>query len=36
MINCNQKKNDNGKIDHINKAYIDQNVEIETNIENIA
>ena len=34
LINCNE--NDNWKIDHINKTYIDQNVDIETNIENIA
>ena len=33
MINCNE--NENGNIDHINKTYIDQNVDIETNIENI-
>ena len=36
MINCNENENDNGKTDHINKTYIDQDVEIETNIENIA
>ena len=35
MINCNENENDNGNIDHINKKYIDQNVDIETNIENI-
>ena len=34
MINCNE--NDNGKMDHINKKYIDQDVDIETNIENIS
>ena len=34
MINCNENKNDNGKIDHMNKTYIDQDVDIETNIEN--
>ena len=33
---CNENKNDNGKIDHINKTYIDQDVDIETNIEHIA
>ena len=32
MINCNENENDNGNIDHINKKYIDQNVDIETNI----
>ena len=36
MINCNVNENDNGKIDNINKTYIDQDVDIETNIENIA
>ena len=36
MINCNENENDNGKVDHINKTNIDQNVDIETNIENIA
>ena len=35
MINCNENKNDNGIIDHINKTYIDQDVEKETNIENL-
>ena len=35
MINCNENENDNGNIDHINKKYRDQNVDIETNIENI-
>ena len=35
MINCNKNDNDNGKIDHIDKKYIDQDVDIETNIENI-
>ena len=34
MINCNENKNDNGKIDHMNKTYIDQDVDIETNMEN--
>ena len=34
MINCNENENDNGKIDHINKT--DKDVDIETNIENIA
>ena len=36
MINCNENENDNGKIDHINKTYMDQDLDIETNIENIA
>ena len=36
MINCNENENDNGKIYHINKTYIDQCAGIETNIENIA
>ena len=27
LINCNENKNDNGKIDHMNKTYIDQDVE---------
>ena len=36
MINCNENQNDNGKKGHINKTYIDQDVDIETNIENIA
>ena len=36
MINCNENENDNCKIDHINKTNIDQDVDIETNIENIA
>ena len=35
MINCNENRNDNGKIDHINNKYTDQN-DIETYIENIA
>ena len=36
MINCNENQNDNGKKGHINKTYIAQDVDIETNIENIA
>ena len=32
MINCNE----NGTKDHINKTYIDQDVDIKTNIENAA
>ena len=26
MINCNEKENDNGRTDHINKTYIDVDV----------
>ena len=36
MLNFNENENDNVKRDHINKTYIDQNVDAETNIENIA
>ena len=36
MIHCNENENDNGKIDHINKTYIDQGLDIDTNIVNIA
>ena len=36
MLNFNENENDNVKIDRINKTYIDQDVDIETNIENIA
>ena len=36
MINCNENENDNGKKNQINQKYIDQDVDIETNIENIA
>ena len=37
MINWNENENDNGKIDRISKTHIDnQEVDIETNIENIA
>ena len=35
IINCNGNENDNDKIDHINKAYKGQDIDIETNIENI-
>ena len=35
MINCNENENDNDKIDHINKTCRDQDVDIETSIENI-
>ena len=33
MINCNENDNCNGKLGHINKAYID--LEVETNVQNI-
>ena len=36
MINFNENENDNSKIDDINKKYIDQDVDIETNKENTA
>ena len=36
MINCNKNENDNEKQDCINKTYIDQDIDIETNIQNIA
>ena len=36
MINCIKSEGDNGKIDHINTKYIEKDVDIETNIENIA
>ena len=35
MINCDVNENDNDIIDHINKTCIDQDVDVETNIENI-
>ena len=35
MINCNENENDNYKIDYINKTYRGQDIDIETNIENI-
>ena len=34
LINCNKNDNDNGKIDHIDEKYIDQDVNMETNTEN--
>ena len=34
MINCNE--NGNGTIDHINKTCMDQDVDMETNTENVA
>ena len=36
MINCNENENDNDRTDLINKTYRDQDVDIETNVENIA
>ena len=36
MMKCNENSNDNGKIDHIDKKYIDQDVDMETNIEKLA
>ena len=36
MINCNENEDDNGTINYIIKTYIDQDVDIETNKENIA
>ena len=36
MINCNENENDNEKIDRINKTWIDQDIDIVTNIQNIA
>ena len=35
MINCDVYENDNGKRYHINETYMDQDVDIQTNIENI-
>ena len=35
MIDCNENENNNEKIDRINKTYIDQDVDIETNMQNI-
>ena len=36
MINCNENENDNEKTDHINKTWIDQDIDILTNMQNIA
>ena len=36
MINCNENENDNDKVDYTNKTNINEDIEIETNIENIA
>ena len=35
MIHWNKNENDNCKIGHINKTYINQDVDIETNTESI-
>ena len=35
IFNCNENENDNSKIDHINKTYINQDLDLETKIENI-
>ena len=36
MINCNENENDNEKTDRMNKTWIDQDVDIVTNIQSIA
>ena len=36
MISYSENENDYCKINYINKTYIDQDADIETNIENIA
>ena len=36
MININENENENRKIVHIKKTYIDQVVDIKTNLESIA
>ena len=36
MIDYNENESDNGTTDHINNTYMDQDVDIETNTENIA
>ena len=36
MINCNENENDNDKVDYTNKTNINEDIDIETNIENIA
>ena len=36
MLNCNENEYDNSTIDHINKTYIDQDVDMERNIEHVA
>ena len=35
MIDCNENENVNSKKDDINKTNIDQDMNIETNIDNI-
>ena len=34
IFNCNENKNDNRKVDHVNKNYIDLEVDIEINTQN--
>ena len=36
MINSNENENDNGKRDLINKTLIDLDVDVKTNVQNIA
>ena len=36
MINFTKNENENGKTDYINKTCVDLDVDIETNIKNIA
>ena len=36
VLNCNENEYDNSTIDHINKTYIDQDVDMERNIEHVA
>ena len=33
MINCNENENDTGKLNHINKTWIEQVANIEINIQ---
>ena len=35
MINCQENKNDDGKLDYVNKVSINQNVGIETNVQSM-
>ena len=35
MINCQENKNDDGKVDYVNKVSINQDVGIETNIQSM-
>ena len=36
IMNCNENENDNVKADRINKTWIDQDLDIKTNMQNIA